>query len=603
MTVGAHPAGPGADAESRSRPGLEVRGLRVTTRTGVPVVDGVDLSVPGGTVLGLVGESGSGKTTVGTALLGGTRRGLQIESGEVVLEGTDLTTLTEAELRHWRGSRVTYVPQDPTTALNPAIRVGAQVREVLDCHDYGDGPQQRAARVSEAFAEVGLPDDEAFARRYPHQLSGGQQQRVCIALAFATWPALVVLDEPTTGLDVTTQALVLDTVRQLTQTHGCAALYISHDLAVVSTISDTVAVLYAGNVVEQGPTDDLVRRPRHPYTSRLVAAVPDLTGRRELKGIPGGAPSPSTRPHGCRFAPRCPLVVEECTVELPALRVVDDEHLARCIRAEDVRPAEVRDRAVHSEAAREPLLRVEGLSAQYGKVPVLHGLSLDVPEGSCVALLGESGSGKTTLARTLAGLHTQAEGTLRFRGAPLPFGSHTRDRETRAAVAYIFQNPYSSLNPRRTVGDSVGRPLRVLRGVKGRALDTRVAEMLERVYLSPQLAQRYPDQLSGGERQRVAVARALISDPTLLICDEITSALDVSVQANLVGLIEEFRRDLGLTLLFVTHDIALVRNVAQRVAVLQRGVIVEDASTEELFAHPSHDYTKELLETTPSLAS
>jgi len=583
--------------------GLEVRGLRVLTRAGVPVVDGVDLSVPGGTVLGLVGESGSGKTTVGTALLGGTRRGLEIDSGSVVLEGTDLTQLSESELREWRGSRVTYVPQDPTTALNPAMRVGGQIREVLDCHDYGDGPQQRADRVSEAFAEVGLPADGAFAQRYPHQLSGGQQQRVCIAMAFSTWPALVVLDEPTTGLDVTTQALVLDTVRQLTQAHGCAALYISHDLAVVSTISDTVAVLYAGSVVEQGPTGELVNAPRHPYTARLVAAVPDLTGRRELKGIPGGAPSPSMRPHGCRFAPRCALVIDECTVELPELRPVRDNHLARCIRADEVHPAEVRDRASYTEVSREPLLRVEGLTARYGKVPVLHGLSLDVPEGSCVALLGESGSGKTTLARTLAGLHTDAEGSLRFAGMSLPFGSHERDRATRAAVAYVFQNPYSSLNPRRTVGDSVGRPLRVLRGVKGADLDRRVTEMLERVYLSPRLAQRYPDQLSGGERQRVAVARALISDPTLLICDEITSALDVSVQANLVGLIEQFRRDLGLTLLFVTHDIALVRNVAQRVAVLQQGVIVEDATTEELFEHPRHAYTKELLETTPSLAS
>ncbi|MDQ3105777.1 MAG: ABC transporter ATP-binding protein, partial [Actinomycetota bacterium] len=246
--------------------GLEVQGLRVDTNVGVPVVDGVDLSVPAGTVLGLVGESGSGKTTVGTALLGGSRRGLNLVGGSVVLDGTDLTTLSEYELRQWRGSRMTYVPQDPTTALNPAIRVGSQVREVLDVHEYGEGPQERAERVTSAFAEVGLPTDADFAKRYPHQLSGGQQQRVCIAMAFATWPALVVLDEPTTGLDVTTQALVLDTVRQLTKAHGCAALYISHDLAVVSTISDMVAVLYAGSVVEQGPTEELVNRPRHPYT-------------------------------------------------------------------------------------------------------------------------------------------------------------------------------------------------------------------------------------------------------------------------------------------------------------------------------------------------
>jgi len=591
-----------SEARSEQR-GLRVRGLRVSTSAGVPVVDGVDLSVPGGTVLGLVGESGSGKTTVGTALLGGTRRGLEIVGGSVLLEGTDLVTLSETELRSWRGSRVTYVPQDPTTALDPAMRVGNQVREVLDCHDYGSGPHDRARRVSEAFEEVGLPTDDAFTRRYPHQLSGGQQQRVCIAVAFATWPALVVLDEPTTGLDVTTQALVLDTVRRLTRQHGCAALYISHDLAVVSAISDEVAVLYAGSVVEQAATDELVRRPRHPYTSRLVAAVPDLSGDRELKGIPGGAPSPSTRPSGCRFAPRCELVVPECTTELPELRLVADGHHARCIRSADVTPAHVRERRRIDEIDSAPLLSIHGLTARYGRTPVLHGLSLDVPRGTCVALLGESGSGKTTLARTIAGLHTDAEGELHFGGNRLPFGAHQRDRETRASIAYIFQNPYSSLNPRRTVGDSIGRPLRVLRGVRGAELERRVGDMLERVYLSAAYAQRYPDQLSGGERQRVAVARALISEPTLLVCDEITSALDVSVQANLVGLIEEFRQDLGLTLLFVTHDIALVRNVAQQVAVLQEGAIVEDASTEQLFHHPSHDYTKELLKTTPRLVS
>jgi len=598
------PISAATDAETTGGSGgLEVRGLRVTTRTGVPVVDGVDLTVPARTVLGLVGESGSGKTTVGTALLGGTRRGLRVAAGSVLIDGTDVTRLDETQLRRWRGSRVSYVPQDPTTALDPAMRVGRQVREVLDCHDYGSGPDERAARVREAFEEVGLPGDEAFAARYPHQLSGGQQQRVCIATAFATWPSLVVLDEPTTGLDVTTQSLVLGTVRQLTQRHGCAALYISHDLAVVSEISDAVAVLYAGSVVEQAPTAELVHRPRHPYTARLVAAVPDLDGRRALRGIPGGAPSPSGRPDGCRFAPRCALVVDECTTELPALREVAQDHLARCIRSAEVTAAEVGDRRRQHAGPGDVLLSVEDLSARYGVVQVLRGLSLRVPRGACVALLGESGSGKTTLARTIAGLHTEASGTLRLGDEVLPFGAHARSRGTRAAVAYIFQNPYSSLNPRRTVGESVGRPLRVLRDVRGDELERRVGEMLERVYLPARYAGRFPDQLSGGERQRVAVARALIAEPELLVCDEITSALDVSVQANIVGLIEEFRRDLGLTLLFVTHDIALVRNVAQQVAVLQQGSIVEDASTDELFEHPSHDYTRELLETTPRLAT
>ncbi len=603
MTVVEQPPESSDSRRAGAPAGLEVRGLRVATRTGVPVVDGVDLQVPAGTVLGLVGESGSGKTTVGLALLGGTRRGLDIVGGSVLLDGEDVLRLGAAELRRWRGSRVTYVPQDPTTALDPAMRVGRQVREVLDCHDYGDGPRQRADRVREAFAEVGLPTDDEFARRYPHQLSGGQQQRVCIAMAFATWPALVVLDEPTTGLDVTTQALVLDTVRELTRRHGCAALYISHDLAVVSAISDHIAVLYAGNVVEQAPTTELVERPRHPYTSRLVAAVPDLRGRRELKGIPGGAPSPSSRPEGCRFAPRCALVVEECSTGLPALHRVADDHLARCIRADDVTPAEVRDHVGRHVTDGDVLLAVDDLTARYGRVQVLRGVSLEVRTGGCLALLGESGSGKTTFARTIAGLHADARGTLRLGGEQLTFGAHTRSRATRAAVAYVFQNPYSSLNPRRTVGESVGRPLKVLRGVGGGDLDRRVGEMLERVALPARYAQRFPDQLSGGERQRVAVARALIADPQLLVCDEITSALDVSVQANIVELIEQSRRELGLTLLFVTHDIALVRNVAQQVAVLQQGVIVENALTEELFEHPSHDYTRSLLTATPRLVS
>ncbi|MPZ61077.1 MAG: dipeptide ABC transporter ATP-binding protein [Propionibacteriales bacterium] len=583
---------------------MRVRDLRVDTREGVPVIEHLDLDVPAGRVLGLVGESGSGKTTAGLAMLAHTRGGLRIAAGSVVLDGTDLARLSETELRQWRGARVSYVPQDPTTALNPALRVGHQVREVLDHHESGIAVAERWRRVQAAFEEVGLPTDEKFMRRYPHELSGGQQQRIGIAMAFVTWPALVVLDEPTTGLDVSTQSLVLKTVRQLTDRHGCAAIYISHDLAVVVEVADEIAVLYAGAVVEQGPAAELVGRPRHPYTSRLIAAVPDLDGRRELKGIAGAAPSPDTRPDGCRFAPRCELAIDDCTRELPPFQDVGQGHSARCIRAGDVRPAEVRDRMTQAaDETPEPLLVVEGLDAGYGPTHVLRDLSLVIPGGSCVALLGESGSGKTTLARTLAGLHHQAAGTLRFSGEDLPFGSHARSRAVRAAISYVFQNPYSSLNPRRTVGDSIARPLRVLRGVDRTTARRRAAEMLERVYLSADYADRYPDQLSGGERQRVAVARALISEPALLVCDEITSALDVSVQANIVELIDEMRHELGLTLLFVTHDIALVRNVAQQVAVLQGGAIVEDAPTERLFTDPAHTYTREMLDRTPTLAS
>ncbi len=511
--------------------------------------------------------------------------------------------LSEAERRPLRGRVVSYVPQDPAAALNPALRIGTQLREVLEAHDFGNNDGDRRDRVAEMMREVALPDDAGYLRRYPHELSGGQQQRVGLAMAFACRPRLIVLDEPTTGLDVTTQAHVLGTVRELAEAHQVAALYVSHDLAVVSTLAQRVAVLYAGRLVEVGDSAELFANAAHPYTRRLVGAIPRLAGSRELVGIPGRAPSPGSRPPGCAFAPRCRFAESACTAALPDLRALDAGHKVRCIRAETVL-ANPMPFAGEAEAVVPPqgegILQIEELSAGYRGLTVLHEINLTLAPTECLALVGESGSGKTTLARSIAGLHRERVGRVLLDGTELEELARHRPREARRRLQYIFQNPYGSLNPRRTIDQIVRQPLEVF-GIGGKEADQRVDEMLERVSLSADYAGRYPDQLSGGERQRVAIARALVCQPDVLICDEVTSALDVSVQAAIVELLGALQRDLGLAMLFVTHNLPLVRSIAQRVAVMSAGRIVELGPVDQVLMDPSDDYTRRLLADTPSL--
>jgi peptide/nickel transport system ATP-binding protein len=588
---------------------VEVHDLRVVLAgSGVDVVEGVSFAIAPGEVLGVVGESGSGKTTVGLALLGHARRGLRIAGGSVRLGDVDVLELDDERRRQLRGRLVSYVPQDPASSLNPALRIGTQLREVLETHDFGGSQQARTERLAEAMREVALPDDAAYLRRYPHELSGGQQQRVGLAMAFACRPQLIVLDEPTTGLDVTTQAHVLDTVRELTLLHGVAALYVSHDLAVVATLARRVAVMYAGRVIELAPAENLFRAAGHPYTRQLIGAIPHLSGRRALAGIGGRAPGPGQWPDGCAFAPRCPLHIEQCDDGVPALRPVRDGHAARCIRAEEV----VRQPSPHAGTAEElgtesgveaPVLRLSGVSASYGSKQVVHDVDLDLEPQECLAVVGESGSGKTTLARSIAGLHKNRDGEIRLRDEVLAASARGRSREQRRSIQYVFQNPYGSLNPRRTVGQIIRQPIELFRTASGQDADRRVAEMLERVSLTAAYAQRYPDQLSGGERQRVAIARALVSEPAVLVCDEVTSALDVSVQAAIVNLLGGLQRDLGLSMLFVTHNLPLVRSIAQRVAVMSEGRIVELGGVEQVLQSPSDSYTRQLLADTPSLES
>jgi peptide/nickel transport system ATP-binding protein len=587
-------------------PALQVERLRVALEgEGVDIVDEVTFHVEAGEVLGLVGESGSGKTTVGLAVLGHTRRGAHVTGGAVHIEGRSILELSPLQRQALRGKLVSYVPQDPAAALNPALRIGTQLQETLSEHGYGASDEERRARIRETLGEVLLPSDDPFLKRYPHQLSGGQQQRVALAMAFANRPRVIVLDEPTTGLDVTTQAHVLETVRDLCGAHGVAALYVSHDLAVVATLCGRVAVMYAGRIVELGPKSVLFRASAHPYARRLVEAIPELSGAHALVGIPGSAPRPGQRPNGCFFAPRCSYAQDRCRLEFPPVDRVTQGHEVRCWEHERVLADSL---AARPDAVQLPevkghdsLVAVRGVDASHGPRQVLFGIELLVRPHECVALVGESGSGKTTLARCIAGLHMGYEGEILFRGRPLPPGARARTRETRREIQYVFQSPYSSLNPRKTVGQILRQPLRLFFDLGGREAGKRTVEALDVVQLSASVLPRYPHHLSGGERQRVAIARALVANPQLLICDEVTSALDVSVQAAIVDLLADLQRELGLGLLFVTHNLALIRTIAQEVVVLSNGRIVERGLVERVLDRPQAEYTRKLLSDTPSL--
>jgi peptide/nickel transport system ATP-binding protein len=567
-------------------------------RTGPDVVRDVSFAVPAGEMLGLVGESGSGKTTVALALLGHTRRGLRITAGQVLLDGTDLLTLSPGELRAVRGARVSYVPQDPSSALNPALRIGTQIREVLRAHDTEAGD-----RVAEVMREVDLDSTPEMLRRYPHQLSGGQQQRVALAMAFACRPSLIVLDEPTTGLDVSTQRHVLDTVRGLCRSYGVAAVYVSHDLAVVSGLVSDVAVMYAGRVVEIGATAQLFGEPVHPYTRGLIGAVPSPERAEMLAGIDGQQPRPGRRGAGCSFAARCGYAVAACSTQAPE-PVIAVGRAVRCLRALDIQVTQAERIPVLASppaTSGDPALSIRGVAASYGSTQVLSGIGLDVPPRTCVAIVGESGSGKTTLARCVAGLHSNWTGEIVFQGIPLARGARQRDKDVLRRIQYIFQNPYTSLNPRKTIGQIIDQQLSELSGLSRRERSARVASVLEDVSLGADFLSSYPDQLSGGERQRVAIARALAVEPELLICDEVTSALDVSVHATIVELLRRIQRERHLAMIFITHNLALVRSIAQFAVVLRQGEIAEAGPVEQILGHPADPYTQRLMEDVPKL--
>jgi peptide/nickel transport system ATP-binding protein len=587
---------------------VSVRDLRVVLAgTEVEVISGVSFAVPRGSVLGLVGESGSGKSTVARALLGYSRPGLHLAGGEVLVEGVDLLQQSPARLRGFRGRKIAYVPQNPGSALNPGLRIGTQLRETLDAHTESAHGQGTSDRIAEVLRDVQL-DPEAL-RAYPHQLSGGQQQRVTLAMAFACRPAVIVLDEPTTGLDVTTQRHVLETVQSLCRAYGVGAVYVTHDLAVVSELADRVVVMYAGKVVESGPTDRLFTAPLHPYTQGLIMAAPSHWRSLALVGIPGSVPAPGRHPAGCSFSPRCHLAIAACTEDVPPLESVgDSDHLVRCIRASEwasagPRAPERRLRDEPVDASADLVLAVSRLDGFHGPKQVLRAVSFSVPRNECVAIVGESGSGKSTLAHCIVGLHSSYTGTVAFEGQHLAPRVRDRTHEQAQAIQYVFQNPHSSLNPRKNVGQILGQPLaQFFRPSRAEEI-RRVGASLEEVALDPSAyLRKYPGELSGGEAQRVAIARALIVEPRLLICDEVTSSLDASVQAVIIELLHQLQRTRGLAMVFITHNLPLVRSVAHTVIVLHDGEIVERGPVVEVVERPSAPYTMQLFEDAPRLA-
>jgi len=584
---------------------LEVRGLEVRLgRAGPDVVSEVSFTDRAGEVLGLVGESGSGKTTVVLALLGHARRGLRISSGEVRVDGVDLLRLPAAQLRAVRGARVAYVPQDPSAALDPALRVGTQLKEAIRVHP--GAVEDPDGRIREVLQEARLDASPELLRRYPHQLSGGQQQRVGLAMAFACRPSLIVLDEPTTGLDVSTQRHVLDTIRSLCRAYGVAAVYVSHDLAVVGGLVSDVAVMYSGRIIEIGPTARVFGDPLHPYSRGLLSAVPSPVQATRLTGIDGQPPRPGRRPAGCSFAPRCGFATADCRSRQPEPVLIDSRDV-RCLRVAQVRESTTSTAAALSPAAvaagEVPVLSVRDVSAGYGRRPVLTRVGLEVPAESCVAVVGESGSGKTTLARCIVGLHRNWTGEIRFEGASLAASAGDRPKQLLRRVQYVFQNPYTSLNPRKTIGQIVAQPLEEYLRLGYRERSQRAVRALEDVSLGADFLSRYPDQLSGGERQRVAIARALVVEPDLLICDEVTSALDVSVQAVIVELLRGLQAEHNIAMIFITHNLALVRSIAQSVVVLRDGAVVESGPVGQVLDHPGDPYTARLMEDVPKLTA
>jgi len=477
-------------------------------------------------------------------------------------------------------------------------KVGTQLREVFAVHGG------EADRLTQVMAEAGIEDPGPILASYPHQISGGQQQRVALAMAFACRPRLIVLDEPTTGLDVTTQRRVLDTVRGLCHTYQVAAVYISHDLAVVAEIADHVAVMYSGRLIEIGAASELFATPAHPYTRGLMRAIPSMESSHELHGMAGSPPRPGNRPAGCSFRPRCEFAISECELREPAPVVVSDTgHAARCVRAVEVialsgTALQARERT--EPPAAEPVLTISDVSVSYTNKPVLHDVSLDVGAKKAVAIVGTSGSGKTTLARCVVGLHKDWSGTITFDGKQLPPGVRGRTQDQLRKIQFVAQNPYGSLNPRQTIGQIIGNPLAHFTKLPARERDKRIGDVLTSVALRESFAARYPDELSGGERQRVALARALVVDPELLVCDEITSALDVSVQAAIVELLLRLQAERGLSLMFITHNLPLVRSIADDVTVISAGQVCESGPVAQVLTAPTEAYTRKLIADVPS---
>jgi peptide/nickel transport system ATP-binding protein len=601
-----------ADPTALVQPVLEVEDLRtvfLTDAGAVRAVDGVSFTVGPGETLGIVGESGSGKSVTALSVMRLLEGPARIVGGSIRFQGRDVLAMRQEELRDWRGNHAGMVFQDPMTGLNPVLRILRQVSEHMVSHGRQTKPAARV-RAIDLLRRIGVAAPERAAESFPHQFSGGMRQRVMLAIGVANDPALLIADEPTTALDVTIQAQILDLLRGLNEEFGTAIVLISHDLGVIGAVFRRVAVMYAGEVVEEAATASVLADPLHPYTWALVNAVPrlDAPAGVRLTSIEGAPPDALSSPAGCRFAPRCPFKVAKCDSDHPALMEVAPGRRVRCWVAADgrtpPRPAAATACAFRAPSPdARPLLETRGLvkhfqlqkTSFFGGPQTVHavnGVDLTLLYGESLGIVGESGCGKSTLARLVARLHEPTAGSVRFAGQEIAHATAAQMRPLRPRLQMVFQDPYASLNPRMSVADILAEPLMA----HGRVADRRqarprVVDLMETVGLKPEWASRFPHEFSGGQRQRVSIARALALEPELVVADEPVSALDVNVQAQVLNLMLDLRERLGLSYLFIAHDLAVVRSFCDRVAVMYLGRFVEEGPAIEVLSHPMHPYT------------
>jgi peptide/nickel transport system ATP-binding protein len=595
---------------------LQAIDLTVTARidgTAVPAIRGLSFDLPPGKILGLVGESGAGKSMVGRAIAQLLPPGFAITSGSLLFEGEDLVQMPLPRRRALLGRAIGFIPQQPMTALNPVMTIGAQFDEHLARLGEG-GHGERRQRAIAALAAAHLRDADSLLGRYPHQLSGGMLQRVLIALAFSSNPRLVIADEPTTALDVTIHPQILRLIAEMQREHTTAVIFITHDLRLAAQLCDQVVVMYAGRAIESGPARSILSRPAHPYARCLQLANPTMhDDRRALYVIPDQMPSlrQLQKMPGCHFAPRCPLVAENCRRTDPPDVWIGADHRVACLRAADVAAIATVDEATAApEISARIVLQVEKLQKRYKMgdalfggtrlVEAVKGASFNIAENEFVALVGESGSGKSTIAKLLVGLEQPSGGRILLNGDDLTDPS-LRGLVRRAAnLQMVFQDPQSALNPRRRIGRIITQAMEAgSRHATWQERLTRTKELLAEVGLSEDLATRLPGQLSGGQRQRVNIARALCNIPKVLVADEIVSGLDVSIQAQLLNLLARLRSELGFGMLFISHDLSVVRHLCSRVLVMYRGEIVEQGPIEAVFSDPQHPHTRALVSSVP----
>lgn len=608
------------------QPLLKVQDIKTVfhTRAGMlEAVDGVSFSISKGETVAIVGESGSGKSVSALSILRLLDNNGKVTSGQILFNNLNLKDLSEDEIRKIRGNEIAMIFQDPMTCLDPVYTIGDQIIETIRIHEDLSKREYRV-RALELLRLVGLPDPETRIDAYPHQLSGGQRQRVMIAIALACRPNLIIADEPTTALDVTVQAQIMQLLKDLQSQFGTAIILVTHDLGVVAEMADRVVVVYAGQVVEQSGVRELFEKPEHPYTAALMRSIPRIeTDRNQrLQTIKGNVPSLKELPSGCRFHPRCSFATEKCQMEEPPFFEVGEGRVSKCWAADpnleikrDITAFVDEEHQVFFETNvhldyEQKLLDVKDLKKYFpitkgilsrtvGNVRAVDGVSIHIHKGETLGLVGESGCGKSTVGRLITGLIKSTDGEVVFEGKNLAQVTRSEMKQIRKRVQFVFQDPYSSLNPRMTILDIIGEPLEVHNLAKGRVKQERVGELLEIVGLSKNDMHKFPHQFSGGQRQRIGIARALATEPDLLICDEAVSALDVSVQAQILNLLKDLQIKMGLSYLFISHDLNVVKYISDRIAVMYLGEIVEVTDSETLFENPLHPYAKALISAVP----